>query len=847
MNENTYANKLLEILTRDQTLSHYFSSRILEINQRLLRWDDELIRIGLIGVTSSGKSTLLNALLGKAILPTAVRPSSGTIIICSKGLTTHATIIFENGEQENVPEENVVEALEKYGDEIHNVKNKYKVKEIHLQSTKFLLSKNVQIIDSPGLDAYGLERHEELTLSTLLPTIDLCLYVVTFKTNSDDITHRILHQINEQYKPMIIVQNMLDSVVPKIGVNGLVEKSRTEIQKEHFTRTKNILDSINPSLHEIVQIIQLSAKRAMDAQRDKDPQKMEESQLQILIETIKENQKGIKPQLFRTRGASLIQIMDSLLYEESRLMDSKTASETEIQKLEEEIEWQLSDMDKAKEGLDIMEYEFTQTLKKFARKTAKLLKSVKSLDDDDLSGLDKILLNMKRETALIEDAFLDDMKQKHKEVSELMNKYGEDLNEILRTLVTQNSLKSNQDYLGVQYITLKQSHKVKGSGIAEGTKRFFGSIFSQGDWGYVTEYNEKEIIDKKLIEKNIKEYKKEIEGSLQENYTNWASQLQSAISMLQKLLRERKQALNEKRLYGNDLQSLEETLNEVRKLKKELEIKVNNNDKSIQKSRLEIKKSEKIQHSGNTVEIKIDELPYNFYKISKYIVQEIYNKSRIHVDEENKKHQIHNKTIIVGWDEGSLIQFVQRYFSIMITDNDQKELNEKGVLMHGKYCIVYENKVTNEVNNIAEFISAHPTTKTNGYIIADVAQVGQARKQINRSSVINILKKKNVVCNLVMQSFAEFLENREFDEAVEMFDEINEMALFKKGMRLVNDINPVFTLMHLELDNSKSIIYDATKMTDYIRSNMHYLIRSEYIWSAYREYLNALTKRIGAK
>ncbi len=40
---------------------------------------------------------------------------------------------------------------------------------------------NILLIDSPGLDAYGLENHEKLTLENLLPTIDVCIFVTTLK------------------------------------------------------------------------------------------------------------------------------------------------------------------------------------------------------------------------------------------------------------------------------------------------------------------------------------------------------------------------------------------------------------------------------------------------------------------------------------------------------------------------------------------------------------------------------------------------------------------------------------------------------------------------------------------
>jgi GTPase SAR1 family protein len=133
--------------------------------------------VGLVGVSSSGKSTLLNAILGDDILPTAVRPSSGTLITCSKGQKVEARVYFENGDCIEIPKEKLKEELQKYGDESFNQENKYRVKIIDVKSPHFLFPETIQIIDSPGLDAHGLERHEQITMELLLPTVDLCMYV----------------------------------------------------------------------------------------------------------------------------------------------------------------------------------------------------------------------------------------------------------------------------------------------------------------------------------------------------------------------------------------------------------------------------------------------------------------------------------------------------------------------------------------------------------------------------------------------------------------------------------------------------------------------------------------------
>lgn len=843
MNEIAYGNKLFQLLSENNTLANYFKVQRLQIEERMTRWNDETIRIGLVGVTSSGKSTLLNALLGEPILPTAVRPSSGSIIICSKGTTTNAKIVFENGETIKVPEKKVAEALKKYGDEANNAENKYKVKEIHLQSKNFLLQDNIQIIDSPGLDAYGLERHEELTLSTLLPTIDLCLYVVTLKTNSDATTHRILQQIHEQHKPMIIVQNMLDSVVPKIGVNGIVEKSRGEVAKEHFNRTKKILDSIDSSLHEIVQIVQLSAKRAIDARQQNDKQKLKESQLELLLNMIQSYQQKMGPQLFRTRGRSLVVMMKLLIEEESKLNGDKETFDKEIKRIQKDIEKQISAMDNASYELKNMKSELAQILKTYQSDLTKHKSQIDSLTDNDLIGAREILSSVKNSARKIEDKFINDMKRKHSDIAKLMNLYGADLGELLRSLVALSNSQQTQQFLNVQSSSEKIERKEKQKGLLGGAKRFFGSLANK-NWGYETVYDEIEVVDKHAIKQNLNQYGQVFNNTLQQKLDEWAKQLEGAIRKLVTMQENQKKALAEKVASRDQLTSLEQTIQKVHTLLTKLEKDLVQNEKVIQQYARKIKNEKPIVHSGKIIKMEVNELTYHMYLMSHQIIRSIYKKCMCEVEALNKAKASYSQTIVLGWDENSIIQFVQRYFSLQITEQEQNKLSTNGLLQKDQLYIVYENKLMKERNKVVKWLT---TKSTNAFVLVDVTQAGQAKSQISKSEIISQLKQNKSICNLVMQSFAEFLVSGAYEEAVEMFNDIKRVEAFKDGERLINDASPLFTLMHLQLDRSKTIVHDAAEMTHYIQINMPYLISSGHISRAYQQYLHAITKRIGVK
>ena len=89
--------KFQQIIRQDPTNINFCERELDWIENRIHDWSSDRIRVGVIGVTSSGKSTLINAVLGTDILSSAIAPSSGQLVCCSYGEKPEITIRFENG------------------------------------------------------------------------------------------------------------------------------------------------------------------------------------------------------------------------------------------------------------------------------------------------------------------------------------------------------------------------------------------------------------------------------------------------------------------------------------------------------------------------------------------------------------------------------------------------------------------------------------------------------------------------------------------------------------------------------------------------------------------------------
>ncbi len=294
-----------------QKLAQYFSPEIAWLNQREKQWLSSPFRIGLIGITSSGKSTLVNALLGEKILPEAVRPSSNNLVVCEWGQAVEAVVYFHSRTKKPhiIPIQEIAGSLKSYADEESNRGNIKGVEEIRIRSPRFRLGHGIVLIDTPGLDAHGHDDHEKLTLEVLLPTVDAIIFLTTCKANSDKKIKEYVAMAHHHDKPVMVVQNMIDSVVEKLGAHGQIIENKNQVLGQHLRRLQSVLKEVEG---DAVSIIQCSAKWALQG----TPRERASSGLDALVAGVQAHREMLAPRVSMGRRTQITRWLKDIVRKE---------------------------------------------------------------------------------------------------------------------------------------------------------------------------------------------------------------------------------------------------------------------------------------------------------------------------------------------------------------------------------------------------------------------------------------------------------------------------------------------------------------------------------------------------
>lgn len=743
--------KVISTLSANAKCKERYASELENFRNREALAKSNKYRLGVIGVTSSGKSTMINSLLGEPLLPSAARPSSSQLVSCFHSTCKSATIYFQDDKSIVYRGVSVNKTmLEKYGDEGVNSKNKERVKQIELSTPNFPFDDNIILVDSPGLDAYGYEGHEQLTMNSLLPTIDFCVFVTTCKTNSDDKMQSVLNTIAEYEKPVIIVQNMIDTIRPSL--DG--KKSVADIAQEHRVRVERIIDRSKIKDKSKVHIVQISAINALKARQNglrtnEDRKNLEVSNYDKLVTVINTAFNQILPVV---EGHRMMFLKKEILRIAKAAMEDGGAAQGIVVKFQyenTEKEYQVQrdacfkQLDK---GIDPL------------RTSLLSIKNKNSFTESDISMV-------KNAVTHCEKVICDQMRS----LNNFITAVCERLNIDSRNIVT-------DFHFGKPELYLKKKTEVVKDGYVKKGKRHWYTLWL------------------------IKDADEWIDTSYTKVVTDVSASIQNAVNYINNSIRVIKQVIQR---WQNSIEFTENKLfAEIQNRRSEYEARLNkaldaqaylNIGKDLQKIAYSIKDLQLNATRVKSTHTDVKDAPY----FNIYVNKEVLSLFRL---SDSLRVKIHNEIIggiankafqqvVIGWDEYCESMFLKYAFNLNVSPSAFVQGNRAL-----KNSIQIVHKPTQPLRPLR-------VANKNVFLLVNATQIGSALSEISRLKISYFLNKKDILF-LVIQDFNEIINGNSVAEsldniiALKQYRELHINTISCKLLLLHN--NPIYNLAAVE-------------------------------------------------
>jgi predicted GTPase len=265
-----------------------------EINTTKNYLNTQKFSVGITGVMNAGKSTMLNALMGREILGSAVVPETANLTIVKHNSTDNAKVYYWNtqewerivksAEQLESMREFVNETNKIFGEDLKNYirptsrfdeidindlssytsaatsgKKCNLVKYVELGSKLDFLSDGIEIVDTPGLDDPVIQR-EEIT-KEYISQCDMMLHLMNVSQSATlkDVEFIIDAVLYQNISKLLIVITRADTV-SKEQLDEVIKYTKSSIERQLKSQNK---DSQLDYILKTIKFIPISGRMAL--------------------------------------------------------------------------------------------------------------------------------------------------------------------------------------------------------------------------------------------------------------------------------------------------------------------------------------------------------------------------------------------------------------------------------------------------------------------------------------------------------------------------------------------------------------------------------------------------------
>ncbi|MCM8817333.1 MAG: dynamin family protein [Candidatus Omnitrophica bacterium] len=199
---------LLDVLS-DLKTGYEYQKEFIE--SLLKRSREQNLYLALVGQVKRGKSTLLNALIGKDILPSSIIPVTAIPTFVRYSDRIMVDVVFFNSSKKHIDAESVEEAKNficNYVVEEKNPENKMKVSYVDVFIQADILKNGMVLIDTPGIGSTYLHNTE--TTLNFVPECDAALFVTSVDPPITELELEFLKRLAKHMRNIYFVLNKID-------------------------------------------------------------------------------------------------------------------------------------------------------------------------------------------------------------------------------------------------------------------------------------------------------------------------------------------------------------------------------------------------------------------------------------------------------------------------------------------------------------------------------------------------------------------------------------------------------------------------------------------------------------
>ena len=236
------------------------------------------LTIGIAGLTSSGKSSFINALLGERLIPEQTRATTNIPIICREGEARVARVLYQDGRTEEIRGSKLTGSyMKNIASESFNPGNKSGIARLEIIMPGAMIPEGICFADTPGFDA--LASSGGAALRNVLPEHDMIIYVTPVRARLKGSDYDYLRLLMSMNGRVVFVLSQID-----------LERDDSEAGRVIHSAHDKILGDINAIRQDMrnfcgrdFDVIPVSSKTALENFYDKKSQAWIDSNLEDAV------------------------------------------------------------------------------------------------------------------------------------------------------------------------------------------------------------------------------------------------------------------------------------------------------------------------------------------------------------------------------------------------------------------------------------------------------------------------------------------------------------------------------------------------------------------------------------